>query len=76
LNANYLSQLFKKSTGETFIDFVTRERMEKAKELLQDPHMKIFEIANRVGFKDSNYFSIAFKNKLGFTPSEYRQRFV
>jgi two-component system response regulator YesN len=76
LNANYLSQLFKKSTGETFIDFVTRERMEKAKELLQNPHMKIFEIANLVGFKDSNYFSIAFKNKLGFTPSEYRQRLV
>jgi two-component system response regulator YesN len=76
LNANYLSQLFKQTTGETFIDFVTRERIEKAKELLQDPKMKIFEVATLVGFKDSNYFSIAFKNKLGFTPSEYRQRLI
>ncbi|MFD0674606.1 response regulator [Cohnella sp. GCM10027633] len=74
LNPNYLSDLFRKETGETFVDFLTRKRMEKAKELLKSTRGKSYEVAEQVGYKDADYFSKVFKKIVGMSPSDYRNR--
>lgn len=73
LSPSYLSVLFKKETGETFIDFLTKIRMEKSKELLRLYDLKAYEIAEQVGYNDPHYFSISFKKYTGYTPSKYRK---
>ncbi|AZS13394.1 AraC family transcriptional regulator [Paenibacillus lutimineralis] len=74
LNPYYFSKLFKQQTGETFIDYVTRLRIEKAKEMMKDSHLSLKEVCYAVGYKDPNYFSRVFKKVTGVTPSEYRQQ--
>lgn len=69
----YLSKLFKKETGENFIDFLTRVRIEKAKELLLNSRRKMEDISPEVGFGNSKYFSWTFKRATGFTPQEFRK---
>lgn len=76
LSPKYVSSRFKQVTGESFGDFVTRVRFERARELLLDPGHKVSEIAEAVGYGDANYFSIAFKKNTGFTPSEFRKRYL
>lgn len=76
LSPNYLSALFKKTTGESFIEFTTRIRFEHAKQLLLDPDIKVYEVAERIGYTDANYFSIAFKKSEGLTPSQFRSRYI
>ena len=73
LSPSYFSVLFKKETGKTFIDYMTKTRMEKSKELLRLRDLKAYEIAQKVGYNDPHYFSIAFKKYTGYTPSKYRQ---
>ncbi|MEK8130552.1 helix-turn-helix domain-containing protein [Paenibacillus filicis] len=72
LSPEWLSTLFKKHAGTTFLDYVTQLRMEKAKELLQDVSLKIYQIGPEVGYRDTVYFSKLFKKKFGCTPKEYR----
>ncbi len=72
----YLSKLFKEQTGETYINYVTSARLEKAKKLLADDALIIKEISAGVGYNDQNYFSKLFRQKYGETPSEYRQRML
>ncbi|MBP1975054.1 response regulator [Cohnella thailandensis] len=72
LNASYLSVLFKKETGRTISDFVQEARMNKAKDLLRDPNVKIYEVAEQVGFQTAAYFAYLFKKVTGTTPQEYR----
>ncbi|MDQ6422448.1 response regulator [Paenibacillus sp. LHD-117] len=72
MSASYFSALFKHNTGKTFVEFVTDERMEKAKELLALTSMKSYEVAYEVGYGDPHYFSGAFKKHTGDTPTEYR----
>ena len=71
ISTSYFSTIFKEMTGETFIEALTRTRMEKAKELLENTTMKNYEIAEKVGFSDPHYFGIAFKKITGKTPTEY-----
>lgn len=73
LNPNYFSNLFKKQTGESFSGYLTKLRTDKAKMLLTNTDMKIAEIAEAVGYADSNYFATAFKQAAAHTPSEYRK---
>jgi two-component system response regulator YesN len=73
MNHIYLSRLIKKETGKTFLDILTRTRMEKACEMLKDGSMKAYEVAELVGLRDSGYFSQVFKKYFGMTPSEYRE---
>ncbi|AFC29370.1 AraC family transcriptional regulator [Paenibacillus mucilaginosus 3016] len=72
LNPSYLSVLFKKETGRTISDFVQELRMNRAKALLRDPHMKVYEVAEQVGYQTTAYFAYLFKKTTGFTPQEFR----
>jgi len=69
---SYFSMYFKKEMGENYITFANRMKIEKAKELLQDPSIKIYEVCSMVGFDDSKYFSRKFRAITGMTPKEYR----
>ncbi|PYI54323.1 response regulator transcription factor [Paenibacillus flagellatus] len=72
LNPSYFSQLFKQSTDETFVQYRTRRRMEKAKRLLEQPHYRITDISYEVGYADHPHFTKMFKKHTGLSPSEYR----
>lgn len=72
LSREYLMKLFKQQFGYGIHEYVQKVRMDKAKELLDDPSLKIQDIAERLGYKDKNYFSKAFRNYYSVSPSEYR----
>jgi two-component system response regulator YesN len=74
LNASYLSVLFKNSTGTTVTDYLTGVRLDRAKELLRDTSLKVYEIAEKVGFKTIAYFTSVFKKSEGVTPGEFRKK--
>jgi two-component system, response regulator YesN len=73
LNKEYISRKFKQEYNETIIDYLTKIRMEQAKQLLSNPTKKIYEIAYHVGYQNEKYFSKVFKRQVGKTPNEYRQ---
>lgn len=68
---NYLSTLFKSLFGIPFQDYVLAQRLEKAKLLLLTTNLKNYEVAERVGFDDVNYFGTRFKRKYGVSPKQY-----
>lgn len=72
LSREYISRKFKQEYHETLTDYLTKIRMEKAKELLENQHLKIYEIAYNVGYQNEKYFSKVFKKFVGVTPNEYR----
>ncbi|MDR0719760.1 MAG: response regulator [Treponema sp.] len=72
ISPNHLSTVFAQETGENFIEYLTRVRIDKAKNLLKNTAMKSAEIAYEIGFNDPHYFSYIFKKNTGFTPREYR----
>lgn len=69
----YFSKLFKESTGENFIEYLTNIRIEKAKDLMLSSDMSMKEICAACGYSDPNYFSRTFKKNTGFTPTEYKE---
>ncbi|MFC4777090.1 response regulator [Paenibacillus sp. GCM10023252] len=71
---NYLGHLFKEEKEENFSDYVIRKRMERAATLLQDPKLKIYEVADLVGYNSLTYFSRQFREKFGTTPGDYRKK--
>ncbi|WP_248926039.1 helix-turn-helix domain-containing protein [Paenibacillus hamazuiensis] len=71
-NPYFLSKSFKQVTGKNFIDYLTELRIDKAKELLRDSEMKIYDVAEQVGYQHS-YFNRIFKNLEGMTPTRYRE---
>ncbi|GAE93432.1 DNA-binding response regulator [Gracilibacillus boraciitolerans JCM 21714] len=71
VNRNYLSQLFKKITGETFVNYLNNYRIAKAKELLKEKRYMVYEVSEMVGYQNSTYFSQVFKAITGVSPSEY-----
>ena len=73
MSASYFSGKFKQATGLTFVEYVARTRIEKARNLLQNPHLRISEIAFDVGFQSLSQFNRAFKKVTGTAPSEYRK---
>ncbi len=70
ISRNYLSHIFRKATGETFNNYVTKVRMEKAKTLILEGKHLIYEVAEMVGYKNVPYFSTLFKKIIGVNPSE------
>lgn len=73
VHPNYLTQMFRKHTGYSCMQYLARLRMEKAKRLLKRPELKISEIAERVGYDNHLYFSSYFKKWIGKTPSDYKE---
>lgn len=74
VSVSYLSPHFKKQMGMTFLKYLTRLRVEKAKVLLEETEMQTSRIASEVGYQDSRYFGQVFKQWTGLTPSEYRKK--
>jgi len=74
LSANRLMCVFKQDTGQTLSSYLTRYRVEKGKEFLQDKSFKIYEIADRTGFSSSQYFSQVFFRITGKTPLDWRDK--
>ena len=69
----YFSKIFKEDVGEGFVEYLTKIRMDKAKELLTTTEYSMKEICSMVGYSDPNYFSRSFKKNVGVTPTEYKQ---
>ena len=74
LNGQYLSRLFKQETGCTITQYITSQRLEKAKHYLRYSQKTIKEVSDECGFTDSNYFSRVFKKYEGVTPTQYQQK--
>lgn len=73
ITPNYFSRLFKRITGEGCNEYIVRKRIEKAKSLLETTSIKTGKIALMVGYRDTNYFSLAFKKHTGKSPTKYRE---
>jgi two-component system response regulator YesN len=74
ITPTYLSALFSKSLGTSFVSYVNQIRIERAQELLRNPQADPYALAEQVGFSDSKYFSQVFKRITGVTPNQYRNR--
>lgn len=73
VSSSYFSAKFKSETGITFVEYLTRIRIDKAKTLLKTTSLKSYEIACEVGYPDSHYFSVIFKKHTGISPKEYKE---
>ncbi|MCX7710747.1 MAG: response regulator [Clostridia bacterium] len=73
ISRNYFCSLFKKETGENFLEYVTRAKMERAKILLREHNLKAYEVSSILGYKETAYFSKLFKRYSGYSPTEYRK---
>lgn len=76
ISADHLSHIFKKETDYTVMAYITRFRMHNACKLLGNCRYKVYEVAERVGYRDIAYFSSIFKKTMGVTPSEYQDRSI
>ena len=75
ITPEYLGTLFHKEVGVSFSAYIRNYRIEKAKELLCGTQLKLYEIAEQVGYSDSKYFGKVFKEATGMLPTEYRKNF-
>ncbi len=76
LSISHFCTLFKQISGYTFLEFVTYYRMEKAKYILQNSNVKVYQVAPLVGYQDPRYFTQVFKKATGKTPTEYREQYI
>lgn len=74
ISEGHLSHVFKKETSRTLGSYLTDYRIRKAMELLKDCRNKVYEVADRVGYRDITYFSSTFKRVVGVSPSEYQKQ--
>lgn len=74
INSAYLGRLFKKETGLAYSDYLNKIRLDNAKKLLQRTNLHIYQIADKVGYKNSDYFIIKFKERENCTPMEYKNK--
>ena len=74
LNPGYFSKLYKKQTGESYIDFLINQRIGKAKKLLRETNYKIYDVGIQVGYPNVQYFCTLFKRSVGISPAEYREK--
>ncbi len=74
LSQSYITRIIKQETGSSFSELLTKMRIDRAVCLLiKNPEMKLVEIAEKTGFASQHYFSRVFKEKIGFSPADYRQ---
>jgi two-component system response regulator YesN len=74
-NSSYLGKLFSRKVGENFNLHLDRIRIEHAKDILRREDMKVYEIAENIGYNNVDYFHIKFKRFVGTTPAEYRKNY-
>lgn len=74
MNKTYVSETFKQKTGLSLVEYLTRVKMEKAKKLIKGSGLKTYEIGDKLGYKDIEYFSKLFKKYTGMSPTEFRQK--
>ncbi|MDF2633675.1 MAG: two component transcriptional regulator, AraC family [Pelosinus sp.] len=74
ISPTYLSRLLKNEIGVSFIEYLTQVRVEKAIQIMSDPTIKLYEVAERVGYSNQHYFSTTFKKVVGLSPAEYRKK--
>ena len=72
----YLTKIFRSVYGYSIYEYVLKLRMERAKELLENPDIKILDISERLGYTDNHYFSKAFKKYYHISPSQYRSDYL
>lgn len=72
LSPSHFSAIFSRETGETFKEYLTRLRVDRAKELLKTTNLKAFEICDQVGYTDPHYFSVVFKKSTGMSPTQFK----
>lgn len=73
VSSTHLSETFKHKTGISLVEYLTKVKLERAKKLIEEGELKIYEIANRLGYEDINYFNKLFKRYTGLTPVEFKQ---
>jgi two-component system response regulator YesN len=76
IEPSYFCKLFKKCTGETYLSYLTNIRVSKACELLKNPEVRVYEVADRIGYENQRHFSQIFKKYTGMTPSEYKENSI
>ncbi|MBR2566124.1 MAG: response regulator [Paenibacillus sp.] len=74
ISSGYFCSIFKKEVQLTFLQYLMQIRMDEARELLRSTELKSFQIAEKVGFAEPNYFSFCFKKNIGVSPKEYRKQ--
>lgn len=72
LSENYFSNLFKQETGENLITYINKVRVENAKKILRNKSLKVYEVAEAVGYKNATYLSTMFKKITGISISEFK----
>ena len=75
INPYYFSQLFKKKTGMTYQNYLISYRIDRAKKLLAETDLRIYEVCKLVGYNDVNHFNQVFERSESMKPSEFRQRY-
>jgi AraC family transcriptional regulator len=76
LSTAHFSRMFRKSTGETPHQFLLRQRVERAKEMLRSADVRVMDVAVACGFKTQQHFAQVFRDGCGASPTEYRQEFL
>ena len=71
VSPGYLSRFFRQKTGRTVMETIAGKKIEYARQLLDEGNLKVFEVAQRVGFEDTTYFSHVFKKYTGMSAKEY-----
>lgn len=75
ISPSYLSPIFKKEVGITFVNYLTLLRINKAKQLLSSTDLMVYEVSTNVGYENYSYFSTVFKKATGLSPREYRLQY-
>jgi two-component system response regulator YesN len=73
MNYSYFSKIFKNQIGMNYSDYIIKIRMEKAKELLSNSMLKVYEVADKVGYKDIKHFRELFSDYYGISPASYKK---
>lgn len=74
ISRSYFCTIYKQETGESFGEFIVKQKMKRAKKLLVEENMKVYEVCHRLGYSDKNNFSKLFKKNVGVTPLEYKKK--
>lgn len=76
ISPNYISRVFREEVGKTLFNYINEVRVEKAKKLMHQQELKIYEIGEKVGFNSSVHFNIVFNKLTGCSPKQYRDKLM